>query len=439
MPTVALSMIVRDEEQTLPACLETVKGLVDEMVIADTGSTDHTLDVARRFGARCLSIPWENDFARTRNRALEEVRSDWVLALDADEQLDEKAKESVPRLLKAPAIDGYIVTILDYLYDLNYKVWDFPAKINQSGFEAARNFPAYVEHTNVRLYRRSPQIYYVGAVHESVGPRILKLGGRLHKADFVIHHFGLVTDVATRIRKNCLYRELGRRKVQETPHEAQAHLELGLAELDFNNHEEALKCFRAACRLNPRLGTAWSFQGLALVCLGRAAEALEPLERAKSLCGHSAALAETEGDAHYNLQDFDAARRCYKRALNSLDQAPWVESKLGLAEVRLGRTRAGLKRLRHAVEEAPRNGEIHDRLIQAYVWLNQVEEAADAADHKLATTAPDPQSFLRTASIHAQLQRWEKAVAILRAGLSLFPQVEKLQQCFLEVAGKIQI
>jgi hypothetical protein len=276
-------MIVRDEEQTLPACLETVKGLVDEMVIADTGSTDGTLEVARRFGARCLSIPWENDFSRARNRALEEVRSDWVLALDADEQLDEKAKQSLPRLLKAPAIDGYIVTILDYLLDVNHKVWDFPAKTNQSGLEAARRFPAYVEHINVRLFRRRPQIYFVGPVHESVAPRILKLGGTLGKADFLIHHFGLITGMPTRIRKNYLYRQLGQKKVEETPNEAQAHLELGLSELALDNNEEALKYITTACQLNPRLGTAWSFQGMALVRLGRPAEALEALARQSPL------------------------------------------------------------------------------------------------------------------------------------------------------------
>lgn len=427
MPTLTLSMIVRDAETTLPTCLESVKGLVDEMVIADTGSMDHTLEVTKQFGARSLSIPWENDFARARNRALEQVRSDWVLVLDADEQLDEKARRSLPRLLKAPSIDGYLVTILDYVLGVNAKVWDFPTKTNHSGLEAARRFPAYVEHTNVRLFRRRPEIYFVGCIHESVGPRIVKLGGVLGKADFLIHHFGLTTDAATRARKNHLYRQLGQKKVQEMPDDAQAHLELGLAEFDdFHNDEEALSCFTAACRLNPRLGIAWLYQGLALARLGHPSEALEALQRAKSICGNSAALAEGEGDAHYNLQDFDAARRCYRRALTYPNHGPSLESKLGLAEVRLGRTRAGLEHLRQAVEKEPATGEIHDRLIQACVWLNLLEEAAGAADHKLAVAAPDPQSFLRAASIHAQLDRQEKAAEVLRAGLSRFPDVERL-------------
>ena len=88
MTTLALSMIVSNAEQQLALCLESVRGVVDELVIADTGSTDNTIELAHDLGAHVISIPWENDFARARNRALAEVRSDWVLSLDADERLD---------------------------------------------------------------------------------------------------------------------------------------------------------------------------------------------------------------------------------------------------------------------------------------------------------------------------------------------------------------
>ncbi|HXX22315.1 MAG TPA: glycosyltransferase [Terriglobia bacterium] len=435
MPTLALSMIVRDEEGTLPACLESVKDLVDEIVIADTGSQDGTQEVARRFGARCVSIPWEDHFARARNRALEAIRCDWVLSMDADEQLDENAKRALPCLLKASAIDGYYVTIYDYLLSSDANVWDNPAKTNRSEFAPARRFPAYIEHRNIRLFRRSPEIYFVGGIHESVGPRIVELGGVLGKADFAIHHFGLISDAPTQARKRQLYRRLLHKKIQEMPQDVQAHLECGRAELYvFHDAEEALKCFAAACQLRPRLAAAWLYQGLALRCLGRPAEALEALRRAESISGRSADVAEGEGDAYYDLQDFDAARRCFERALAGRQPWPAVESKLGLAEVRLGRTLAGLERLREAVGKEPWKGEIHDRLIQACCWLNLVEEAASAADHKLGAVNPDPESFLRAASIHARLEQRDKAALILRVGLSLFPGAERLQRCCLELA-----
>ena len=111
MPTLALSMIVRDAEKDLPACLESARGLVDEIVVADTGSTDATPEVARRYGAQVFSIPWEQDYARARNLALAEVRSDWVLMLDADEQLDPGAARVLPRLMEKKDIAGYQITI----------------------------------------------------------------------------------------------------------------------------------------------------------------------------------------------------------------------------------------------------------------------------------------------------------------------------------------
>src|SRR5690606_28118797 len=124
----------------------------------------------------------------------------------------------------------------------------------------AQPYSAYVEHENVRLFRRQPEIRFVGRVHESVGPSIEASGLALDRADLRIHHFGLAADPETRARKNRFYRDLGRKKVQEMPGNAQAHFELGLVELDnFHNDAEALRCFERACRLNPRLSVAWFF------------------------------------------------------------------------------------------------------------------------------------------------------------------------------------
>jgi len=429
-------MIVRDEEKNLPACLESVKDLVDEIVIADTGSKDGTIEVAKRYGARCISIPWENDFAAARNRSLEEVHSDWVLWMDADEQLDDNAKAALPRLMAARGIDGYMVPIFNYLQSLDFKIWDLPTQVNKTGFVPAGAYPAYVEHINTRLFRRQPEIYFVGCIHESVWARLRDTRKVIRRADFVIHHFGICPTPETRVRKNLLYRQLLQKKVQDMPNDAQAYLELGLSEMDVTrDFQAALQYFAAACRLNPRLGTAWVYHGLVLRSLGCPVEALEVLRHAKSISGHSADLSEGLGDAYYDLQDFHAARRCYKRALSYRKPWPAIESKLGLTEVRLQRTRPGLARLRAAVKEAPWDGDIHDRLIQACCWLNRLEEAANAADHKLAVAPRDPQSFLRAAGIHAQLKHLDKAAVILRAGLTLFPGVERLQRCYMELSG----
>jgi len=434
MPTLALSMIVRDAESMLGACLESVRGAVDEIVIGDTGSTDGTPEVARQHGARLVSIPWENDFAQARNRALEEIRADWVLVLDADEQLDPGARRVLPSLLDRRAVVGYQVTIRNYVLNLSDRLWDQPARVNDSGFEPARNFPAYVEHQNVRLFRRQPEIYFVGRVHETVGHRIAETGGKLGQTAFVIHHFGLAADGETRARKNHLYRELGRLKVREAPQNAQAHFELGLVEFDcFHNDVAALECFNRACQLDPRLGVAWFFAGLALLRLGRAGKALEAFKQAESYGHRTALVRETQGDAYYNLGQFEAARRAYRCALECAGKSVVLESKLGLAEVRVGRTEAGLRHLRQAIECEPQTGELYDRLMVAGVWLGRLDIAATAAECRLGVSAPHPDAYLRAASIRAQQHEWRRAAEILRSGLRKFPEAEKLRQGLAEV------
>ncbi|MBR8840323.1 MAG: glycosyltransferase [Stigonema ocellatum SAG 48.90 = DSM 106950] len=80
-------MIVKNEEAALPQCLSSVKNVVDEMVVLDTGSSDRTPQIAQQLGAKVYYFPWSNDFSAARNEALKYVTGDWVLVLDADETL----------------------------------------------------------------------------------------------------------------------------------------------------------------------------------------------------------------------------------------------------------------------------------------------------------------------------------------------------------------
>ena len=84
---IALCMIVRNEREHLPACLAAARGVVDEICIVDTGSTDGTIEVALSFGARVEEHPWADDFSAARNASLGMARSEWILVLDADEVL----------------------------------------------------------------------------------------------------------------------------------------------------------------------------------------------------------------------------------------------------------------------------------------------------------------------------------------------------------------
>lgn len=434
MPTLTLSMIVRDAAGDLPACIESVRGIVDEIVVGDTRSIDNTMDVARALGARVISIPWENDFARARNLVLAEARTDWVLSLDADERLDPDAARHLPALLGDRTFRAYQVPIRNYFLSLNETIWGRPAKPNTSLHPEAKKYPAYIDHENVRLFRRRPEIYFVGRVHETVGIRVQETGGGLGRADFLIHHFGLAVDRETQNRKNLYYRELSIQKIREMPGDAQAHFELGLVEL---SPECALGRFEKACELRPDFVQAWIFAGAMYRKLGRLHEALEAFSRGRTLAPTNSLAAESLGDVCYDLGNFPQAEAEYRRTMILGRFSASLESKLGLAQIRNGNTVEGLGQLRNAVAEDPRLPELHDRLIVACVWLNLHGEAAVAAEEKLTQTDPTDKDFLRAASICAQLPDFHRCAELLKSGLARFPQSEKLRLAAAEIELEI--
>jgi tetratricopeptide (TPR) repeat protein len=107
---ISLCMIVRDEEALLPRCLASVKGVVDEIVVVDTGSTDRTIDIAQQFGAAVYHSPWQDDFAAARNEALSHAQGEWVLVLDADETLLPVCVADLRAAIESP--DCIAVTLL---------------------------------------------------------------------------------------------------------------------------------------------------------------------------------------------------------------------------------------------------------------------------------------------------------------------------------------
>lgn len=438
MTELALSMIVKNASRSLPQCLDSVKEFVQEMVIADTGSSDNTVSIAESFGARVIHIPWNNDFAEARNCCLQEVRSPWILSLDADEVLDPLAQSSFNQAFASPQhVAGFQVTIRNFVLSLQERIWDKPAIPNDSPLPAGKQYPAYVDHQNVRLFRNEKNIHFVGRVHESVGPSLVEQKRTIASADFLIYHFGLALAEEERAAKNRFYRELGAQKLRELPNDAQSHFELGLVELDnFSNLAEALALFSRACALNPRFAQAWFFQGLVLLRQERFREALDCLRKSQRLGHRTAALFETLGDACYNSASFSQAISHYKEALRFDPHSPWVASKLGLALVRSGKHDEGIRHLTQGIERHPQIPELHDHLMLAHLSLNHVAQAADAMETKLKSLAnPTSTDFLRAASLCSKVERTRRASQLVDLGLCHFPGDKKLLMARRELSN----
>ncbi|HXZ40890.1 MAG TPA: glycosyltransferase [Terriglobales bacterium] len=434
MASLGLSMIAKNEAHTIRDCLASVREVVSQIVIADTGCSDDTIAIAREFGATVISVPWENHFAKARNAALAATTTDWVLVLDADEELDSSAKSALPALLAAPDIAAYMITIRDYVREKTSYYLERAAKPNLCGPERASDAASYHDQQNIRLFRRHPDIYFYGRVHELVEYRICLLGLRYIPADILIHHFGHLRGVDIRTAKAMFYRDLGRLKVKEEADNPFAWFELGLLEYQtFHNRDVALSCFLQTVKLHPPFTRAWLFMAEIYLESGRPFDALLALEQAERREEAAGFREQLKGDAFFNLGQISQARTAYDNALKLGGTGPSIESRLGLAEVRLGETQSGFARLQRAVEEAPHEAELHDRLVKAHLIAGDLAGAAEAAE-RFATCIGHPKTFLRAASIRAQLQHWDRSEELLQRGLQLFPDSSDLRNAYLEVA-----
>jgi tetratricopeptide (TPR) repeat protein len=441
MPTVELSMIVKNEESTLARCLETTRSIVDEIVIADTGSTDATVQIAHSYRARVVDVPWEDDFSKARNAALRHGRCDWVLFLDADELLDVAEAKGIAALLANPAVLGYDVRIWNYVSTLTTRMLNRPAQRNPHRIEAARQFLGYVEHVNVRLFRRHPEILFEGRVHEGVADCMKRKGLKVAPANFIIHHLGIAEEGAEqRDRKMTYYQELGRKKLEDVPDDVLAHYELGLGELEhFHNPRGALQYFLRAIELAPDSGVLCTYAGMCLVRIGEVRKGLEVLQRAERLGARDAVQLEAMGDAQYHLEGFGEARQSYEAAMSAGSESIALKGKLGVCEVRLGSTEAGLHRIQCAIEREPQFGELYDILMAAALFAGNRPLAAETAERRLRVGTPSADSFLLTAGIWVQLGEWQRAALAVQSGCQRFPADARLCSALAEVKQKLGI
>ncbi len=151
----SVCMIVRDEQAHLAAALQSVSTVASELVVVDTGSRDRTKEIARDLGARVLSVAWQDDFSLARNVALDAARCEWILSLDADQQIDATSLPALRNAILRPVL-AQLVQI------------DLMGENRQQ--PPVTSFPA------LRLFRRDERIRFRGRVHEDVAGSLLDAG-----------------------------------------------------------------------------------------------------------------------------------------------------------------------------------------------------------------------------------------------------------------------
>lgn len=266
------TLIVRNEEKFLPDCLDSLRGLADEIVVVDTGSTDGTRAIALDRGATLHDFVWRDDFAAARNFALDRASGEWILHIDADERVRPYARATLHQELASPGLRAARLRF-------------YP----QTGLTAYRE---------LRLFRRHPDIRFEGAFHETIVPSLGRLvdreGGAMGHANLTIDHLGY--DGGS-VRKHERDLAMLLRQLKIDPDRAYLWWHLGSIHFEKGCLPEAERAWQAGVEAARRSSRGLAEQSLCFVELARqrlvsgaSTEALDLIGEARALLGNNLLL-----------------------------------------------------------------------------------------------------------------------------------------------------
>lgn len=298
----SLCMIVKDEEEMLPRCLKSVEGVVDEMIVIDTGSTDKTVEIAKSMGARVYPCRWDHDFSRARNVSIERARGEWILFLDADEEIHPDDRGLIRPLLADAEASGYLMAVesrMDHSVEKDYAL---------------------------RLFRSHHEHYFVGSFHEQIGSSILTANpqAQFHRTGIRILHYGYTSEVMKKKNKSVRNLEMTLAELNKRPNDgflrfcvAQAYL--GRENPDTSAVQEAITHLRIAIQLSdpkamwgPRM---YKLLAVALEASGQTNEALEALVEGILLYKGSAELYYLQAKIFEKMGKWERAVGSYMHCL----------------------------------------------------------------------------------------------------------------------------
>lgn len=330
--TLAVCMIVKNEAERLHLILGDIMGLWDELIIVDTGSTDETIEIAQRFGARVVSQSWIGDFSAARNRSKDEARAAWIMWLDADDRIeaaDVKRLQSLKPTLRSDIVynlqvvnrraDGFSPPFMQARLFPNDPRLRFESRVHESimvsarkhGFRGAQ-LAVKIIHTGyetpeqmLQKMKRNETILEQELAEnpDSIMLRFLYANTLMHFKRFKeaqghyervittpdacdiqgdVYHASLIAMASTHnLLKN--YRDAedwARRAAQERPHDLQGWYHWGRALMHLDQNEAALeKLFRALACSNLITTVMVDYNGLRIACLDAATAILVSLNR----------------------------------------------------------------------------------------------------------------------------------------------------------------
>lgn len=222
-------MMVKNEEELLPQCLESIHDLVDEIIVVDTGSEDRTVKIAKSYGAKVYHHPWENNFSKHRNQSISYTTGDWFLIIDADEELNNKKIDP-----------GHLKKVLSSVPEEIHAIYMTVIDYKRTGKEFAR-------YKSARLFRNHVGVHYEGEIHNQV-----EHTGGFRNSDLQIFHYGYDLDEEKMEEKFQRTTRLLKKRIRENPDDYDAYFYLANSHGQKGDLDKAIEYAEKSLTLVPK-------------------------------------------------------------------------------------------------------------------------------------------------------------------------------------------
>lgn len=372
MVKLSLCMIVKDEADNLEACLKSVRSIVDEMIVVDTGSTDATVAIARQLGATVHFYTWTHDFAAARNAALQYVSGDWILFLDADERMTPEIGPILRQAIEQE--DCLVLNLIRHEVGAAQSPYSLVSRLFRAHPDMVfkRPYHAMIDDSVVEILAREPHwtvreipdvaILHEGYQSEAIASRDKAQRARMAMERFLIDHPG---DPYVCSKLGALYLDLERptygielleRGLKTEPLDApiafELHYHLGIAYSRMKCVAQAAHHYQQAIEepILPALKLG------AYINLGRVRQLSGDVQGALEVYEAAIAIEPTFATAHYNLGmalkatgQLTRAIACYQEAIRLQPDYAQAHQNLGVVWLKLGRVPEAMAAFERAI------------------------------------------------------------------------------------------
>lgn len=392
--TISLCTIAKDESEWIGRCLNSTKGLADQIIVVDTGSSDNTVEIAKSLGAEVYPFEWNDDTSAARNEGIRHATSDWILVLDADETIAKQDFGKVKELTQSTEFDGFSLLQRNYTND-TYRE-DFLWAVNDP-YEESNRFTGWVPRLIVRLFRNRKGIMFEGIAHELVDGSIRKSGGRYAATTVPIHHFKELKPPDYLKVKPDHYRRIGEKKLAAEPNNPRAWHEMGTVEREAGNFAKAREHFEKAIELDGKSVEDYQSLGSCFGKLGELDKGIEAFRKAIELNPDYPSPYFSLGVAYFRKGMLNAARDAILEGLKRNPNDFNARTNLGAIYEQGGYPELAVTVLQGVVKVDRNNARAFYNLGVALEKTNKAKEAVEAYENAARLDYSNKEEALRRA------------------------------------------